>query len=357
MCPDINSLPASPSPHTRTSSSPHRQRAVYDPLHLQNSPSGFSFLSLATMNNNPNSHLGDPNHAVATELPHRPAPISSTRSGISGPERRRSAAGSNSILNSNNNNSNSNGNASESVSGESPLAPPDHRSSLSHNALRTSSSSSLGGSPIIALGDPHHQRAPSLGELHQELEQEQEAQVNRLLQMIRSQQTQLHQLQQQQQLSHPSSGTAVVDDAAVPFPPVPPHPASGSRASTQLASSLSSRRPSRPSSQAGSPSLRPRADSSRGPEGMEWVGGIGESPVRRGSRDESAFYQAEAAMLTRENQMLRQRIRELERQVNELTVGAQPLDRSALSHSQDTDNAGLQEPAGRGSASDLSDKT
>ncbi|RAH66602.1 uncharacterized protein BO66DRAFT_404598 [Aspergillus aculeatinus CBS 121060] len=310
------------------------------------------------MNNSPNSHLGDPNHAVATDLPHRPAPISSTRSGTAGPERRRSTAGSNSIFNSNNNSSNSNGNASESVSGESPLAPHDHRSSLSHNALRTSSSSSLGGSPIIALGDPHHQRAPSLGELHQELEQEQEAQVNRLLQMIRSQQTQLHQLQQQhQQLSHPSSGTAVVDDAAVPFPPVPPHPASGSRASTQLASSLSSRRPSRPSSQAGSPSLRPRADSSRGPEGLEWVGGIGESPVRRGSRDESAFYQAEAAMLTRENRMLRQRIRELERQVSELTVGAQPLQRSALSGSQDTDNAGVQEPAGRGSASDLSDKT
>ena len=35
-------------------------------------------------------------------------------------------------------------------------------------------------SPIVAglaQGDPHHQRAPSLGELHQELEQEQEAQV------------------------------------------------------------------------------------------------------------------------------------------------------------------------------------
>lgn len=32
---------------------------------------------------------------------------------------------------------------------------------------------------MIATGDPHHQRAPSLGELHQELEQEQEAQVVR----------------------------------------------------------------------------------------------------------------------------------------------------------------------------------
>lgn len=39
---------------------------------------------------------------------------------------------------------------------------------------------SMGDSPILAAsstGDPHHHRAPSLGELHQELEQEQEAQV------------------------------------------------------------------------------------------------------------------------------------------------------------------------------------
>lgn len=47
------------------------------------------------------------------------------------------------------------------------------------HVFRTSSPSSLGGSPIITTGDPHHQRAPSLGELHQELENEQEAQVVR----------------------------------------------------------------------------------------------------------------------------------------------------------------------------------
>jgi hypothetical protein len=52
----------------------------------------------------------------------------------------------------------------------------DHRSSIGH-AFRTASPSSHGGSPIFATADPHHQRAPSLGELHQELEQEQEAQV------------------------------------------------------------------------------------------------------------------------------------------------------------------------------------
>lgn len=129
--------------------------------------------------------------------------------------------------------------------------------------------------------------------------------------MIRSQQAQLQHLQQQQQHSQ-----AVVDDAGpaerlTPFPPIPPLPTTSSRASTQLPSSLSSRRPSRPSSQAASPNLRPLAEPSCGSEGPDWSAGPGESPARRGSRDESAFYQAEAAMLTRENQMLRQRIRDL----------------------------------------------
>jgi hypothetical protein len=49
------------------------------------------------------------------------------------------------------------------------------------SSFRTSSPHSLAGSPIIATGDPHHFRAPSLGEVHQELEQEQEAQVVSLL--------------------------------------------------------------------------------------------------------------------------------------------------------------------------------
>jgi hypothetical protein len=45
------------------------------------------------------------------------------------------------------------------------------------SSYRTASPASLSGSPIISSGDPHHNRAPSLGEIHQELEQEQEAQV------------------------------------------------------------------------------------------------------------------------------------------------------------------------------------
>lgn len=56
-------------------------------------------------------------------------------------------------------------------------APGEMISEHQVSSYRNSSPQSLAGSPIIATGDPHHQRAPSLGEIHQELEQEQEAQV------------------------------------------------------------------------------------------------------------------------------------------------------------------------------------
>jgi hypothetical protein len=131
--------------------------------------------------------------------------------------------------------------------------------------------------------------------------------------MIRSQQAQLQQYQQQ---SQQASGTAVIDDTTTPasersatfFPPIPP-PVTGHSNRLSI-SSLSNRRSSRPSSQAASPNLRPR-DASRGPEGTEAFPSLRESSSRRSSRDEGAYYQAEAAMLSRENQMLRQRIREL----------------------------------------------
>lgn len=134
--------------------------------------------------------------------------------------------------------------------------------------------------------------------------------------MIRSQQTQLQQLQQQQ-----SSGTAIVDEGtphsdSTPFPPIPPLPTASGRTSTQLVSpSFSSCRQSRPSSQAASPSLRPQSSLHhlRGPpEGLEALAGTSDNAASRSNgRDECAFYQAEAAMLSRENQMLRQRIRDL----------------------------------------------
>lgn len=43
--------------------------------------------------------------------------------------------------------------------------------------FETQSPRTLAGSAVISTGDPHHYRSPSLGEIHQELEQEQEAQV------------------------------------------------------------------------------------------------------------------------------------------------------------------------------------
>jgi hypothetical protein len=156
MCPDINSLPPSRS----SSASPRQARnppTSSDAQPVQHSSLGTSPAS-ATMSNI--NHQNNQHHA--TDVPRRAS--RSSRTGMSGPERRRSAAGANFNLN------------NTEPTGDS-MAPSDHRSSLGHHGLRTSSPSSLGGSPIIATGDPHHQRAPSLGELHQELEQEQEAQV------------------------------------------------------------------------------------------------------------------------------------------------------------------------------------
>ncbi|RDH32196.1 hypothetical protein BDQ94DRAFT_171450 [Aspergillus welwitschiae] len=348
MSPDINSL----SPTWSTASSPRQRRlppTLSDNLSSQHTQPDFPSAALPNMNNgSSNNH----SNIIATDLPHRPS--HSHRSSMSGSERRRSRTGSSSILN------NGHTNASDSAPGEPTTTPHDHhRSSFGHNGLRTSSPlSNVGGNPTVATGDPHHQRAPSLGELHQELEQEQEAQVNRLLHMIRSQQAQLQHLQQQQQHSQ-----AVVDDSGpaaerlTPFPPIPPLPTTSSRASNQLPSSLSSRRPSRPSSQAASPNLRPLAEPSCGSEGPDWSAGPGESPARRGSRDESAFYQAEAAMLTRENQMLRQRIRDLERQVSELTSGARSSEIPAAPTAQGTEAVDHPASAGVGSANESSDKT
>ncbi|TQN72382.1 hypothetical protein CSHISOI_03116, partial [Colletotrichum shisoi] len=185
---------------------------------------------------------------------------------------------------------------------------------------------------MVPGGDPHHNRAPSLGELHQELEAEQEAQVNRLLQMIRQQQLQLQQLQAAQ-----GQGSSAVEDSAIasersnqgtpilqPSSALPPSgftplPSSGSfsrspvmshpRSSFDMARADLQRR-SRTPSRGASPRLR--STSISGDSGDHWV---------LGGRDESAFYQAETQMLVRENQMLRHRIRDLEKQLTDLLPG------------------------------------
>ncbi|KAJ5758533.1 hypothetical protein N7520_005689 [Penicillium odoratum] len=287
MCPDINSLPQSRSSST-SSSLPHRIPPTASP-------------GTAPAPMNPNTTSPRPSRG-------------SSAGRVSVSERRRSAAGMNLNLN-----------ESSSASGNHGDSPwSDHRSSIGH-AFRTASPTSHGSSPVFATADPHHQRAPSLGELHQELEQEQEAQVNRLLLMIRSQQAQLQQLQQQQP-SQPGASTAVVDEltpsersSSFSLPMHTPAQAPSSRLSI---SSVSNRRSSRPPSQAESPNLQPQ-DASRGPESTEAFPAL-PSSSRRGSRDDNAYYQAEAAMLSRENQMLRQRIRELERQIGDMSISARP---------------------------------
>ncbi|KAL5375616.1 hypothetical protein DPSP01_011086 [Paraphaeosphaeria sporulosa] len=163
---------------------------------------------------------------------------------------------------------------------------------------------------------PHHERAPSLGDLHQELEYEQEGQVNRLLNMIRQQQSQIQALTTQS--AQPN--TSAVDDStptserSMSMPPLPTQPtAIPARTTMSRQSSFASR--SRNSSQAVSPALRPT--SSHGFVGFESSESLPPSSWGGRERDESAFYQAETQNLTRENQMLKQRIRELERQLSE----------------------------------------
>ncbi|PQE28941.1 FAD dependent oxidoreductase protein [Rutstroemia sp. NJR-2017a BBW] len=214
---------------------------------------------------------------------------------------------------------------------------------VSEQAHRTASPHSLTGSPITTGGDPHHFRAPSLGEIHQEIEQEQEAQVNRLLQMIRAQQQQLQQLQA---ASGQSQGTALAIDESTPTserslsfstPNIPPNvisavstPRSPStalhpRTSFDIARADLQRR-SRTPSRTASPRLRSTSISNEG--GDSWS---------LGGRDETAYYQAETQNLVRENQMLRQRIRELERQVNEFhtnsSITREPVTASHLTSS------------------------
>ncbi|RAO66820.1 uncharacterized protein BHQ10_002832 [Talaromyces amestolkiae] len=227
----------------------------------------------------------------------------------------------------------------------------EHRSPSFSNYFRTASPSSLGGSPIIATGDPHHQRAPSLGELHQELEQEQEAQVNRLLQMIRQQQLQLHQLQLQQQQGGQQPSSAIIDDnhnnnnnsnltpsserSHHQFPTLPPLPTPGiSRSSTVHSHShspFSTRRGSRGSETAAPAYLQSFSAAATPGESVFDLNDLVDrdrqhdtsvAPARRSSLDDSAYYQAQVDSLNRDNRMLRARIRVLERQIAELHSSA-----------------------------------
>lgn len=220
---------------------------------------------------------------------------------------------------------------------------PSHSNSsggLAEGTPRRSRRSFAMASPL-ETGGPHHHRQPSLGALHQELENEQEAQVNRLLHLIRIQQDQLAAVQRQLPSSGggPDASSAALDPTSgLPTPPgsaAPPtnatFPEQALASSTATSSpqphssslhgtfnhhrphSLSRQSPARlpslssgvdPSSSRGqSPTTTRRLSASLGPLSEDFFPG--------GTRDESAFYQAETQMLTRENQMLKLRIREL----------------------------------------------
>lgn len=184
-------------------------------------------------------------------------------------------------------------------------------------SYRTASPHSITGSPIIPSRDPQHLRTPSLGEIHQELEQEQEAQVNRLLQMIHAQQQQLQQLQAS--TGQAASAPPTIDEST----PTSEHSISSNNPSMHFSQQLPTSVPRSPSSV-----LNPRTSfdiaradlhrRSRTPSrtasprlGSTSVSAETEEPWNLGGRDENAFYQAETQMMVRENQMLRQRIREL----------------------------------------------
>ncbi|KAL0471845.1 hypothetical protein QR685DRAFT_216068 [Neurospora intermedia] len=184
--------------------------------------------------------------------------------------------------------------------------------------ISDSSKPSSVSSPQPIPGRPQqHSRAPSLGELHQELENEQEYQVNRLLSEIRRLQSQLQRQQSSSgAISDDNSGRDTPNRSSTPqmggisgtsIPKSPgflPHPR-GSFDFPRSSNDLNKAR-SRTPSRGASP--RVRATSISADSMDQW-------PL--GGKDESAFYQAETQMLIRENQMLRHRIRELERQLVE----------------------------------------
>ncbi|KAK3390451.1 hypothetical protein B0H63DRAFT_446568 [Podospora didyma] len=217
-----------------------------------------------------------------------------------------------------------------------------------NGSFRAASPQPITASPrLIASQDSRHFRTPSLGELHQELENEQEFQVNRLLVEIRRLQQELLRTQQGQSSSSPIAGEEASDRAAplrissATSSAVPAAAASSSslprspgflhhpRSSFDMAR-VDLRRRSRTPSRGASPRLRATSISGES-SGDQWV---------LGGRDESAFYQAETQMLIRENQMLRHRIRDLERQLSEVTspmnnvsVTHEPSHASHLNHS------------------------
>ncbi|KAF1923320.1 uncharacterized protein M421DRAFT_425982 [Didymella exigua CBS 183.55] len=212
---------------------------------------------------------------------------------------------------------------------------------------------------------PRHERAPSLGELHQELEYEQEGQVNRLLNMIRQQQAQIDTLtagQQQPSNSAVDDGTPTSErsmsfsrsqsqatHAHVPTSVISPLPSAAqprSRSPFNISRQSSFADRSRGGSHTGSPALRPFPGAPH--EAHEML------PSSATGRDESTFYQAETQNLTRENQMLKLRIRELERQLADQNPTSQMTHSPAIHSSLVPTPGGSRDSAEQSTATEAS---
>lgn len=134
--------------------------------------------------------------------------------------------------------------------------------------------------------------------------------------MIRHQQAQIQNLQLHAHPTANSTSASAVDDStptserSLSLPVRPRSPRNSSFADRDPIPNPDRDRPT-PTSHAGSPARRPSFGTAPlDAEHALWSGaglGLGHAAAR----DESAYYQAETLNLTRENQMLKQRIREL----------------------------------------------
>jgi hypothetical protein len=221
-----------------------------------------------------------------------------------------------------------------------PTIPAPGEMQQSHSARSGRRSSVV--SP--AAGDdpqmPHHHRQPSLGEMYQDMEIETEGRVNRLLHMIRLQQDQLTALQSQNNQTHDSSAIAPTPPTSTSRPSSAhpqdsqhqqQQPAGAAAASTNANSRSTSFSSAVPTQQTGLPhghgifnrphslSRQSSARISNNASGTtspalhpsSGLGPLTEDFLLGGTRDDAAFYQAETMNLTKENQLLKHRIKEL----------------------------------------------
>ena len=151
--PDLNTLPPSRS----TSGSPSQPRIYQNPVDSSSRSSSVSLAAAAATNASLHNH-DSRRSSTSSGNRQRPGGVS-PRAGRH--ERQRSAV----AMSPNLNDPSSSSLGELHSSDHRPMIPPFHAASPQTV------------SPLLATADPHHQRAPSLGELHQQLEQEQEAQV------------------------------------------------------------------------------------------------------------------------------------------------------------------------------------